>query len=102
MTLPDLLQIVIAHGGEWSYACAEAIYADLPRERLRLLATPDTLAFGFAEAFDRWANSRDVVCDLPRDAEQFAAMVAYVAAHRDLRKEHRVTYRDARQWARKA
>lgn len=93
-----------AHGAEIEYATGAGdwrIYAYLPVERLKILASPAGIAWGFKEDFDRWANSRDVATPLPRDAEQFATMAAYLNEHRTLRHEAAVSYRDAKQWQRK-
>jgi len=93
-----------AHGAEIEYASANPewhIYACLPKERLKILATPSGVAWGYKENFDRWANSRDAVTPLPRDAEQFAVMAAYLASHRWKRNEATVSYREAKQWQRK-
>ena len=76
--------------------------AILPRERLRLLADAARIAWAYEEDFDRWANSRDAVTPLPRDAEQFAEMVAYLDANRWKRNEAFVSYREAHRWHRRA
>lgn len=100
----ELRDVLNAHGAEIEYASGDGdwrIYACLPVERLKILASPSGIAWGFKEDFDRWANSRDVATPLPRDAEQFATMAAYLSAHRTLRHEAAVSYRDAKQWQRK-
>lgn len=105
MSPADLRAAVLAAGGsvddltsgpDWQMC------AILPRERLRLLADAARIAWAYEEDFDRWANSRDAVTPLPRDAEQFAEMVAYLDANRWKRNEAFVSYREAHRWHRRA
>jgi hypothetical protein len=107
MTPSDLRDVILAAGGEIEFATGGDspdgwhIYARLPKERLKILATAAQIAWGYEEDFDRWANSRDAVTPLPRDAEQFATMVVYLNVERWKRNEAFVSYREAQQWRRK-
>ena len=103
LTSADVFRFASERGtiSEW-FADEELGFARFTAERMRIRVSPSGIAWAYEGRFDRWANSRDAITDLPRSEAQLADMLAYLAAHRDPRDhsdETFVAYRVAAQWA---